>query len=347
MPRPPRVAPTLDSVATVAGVSRQTVSNVINAPDRVASVTLGRVRTAIEELGYRPNRVARSLRVRASHQIGFCVSPLPPGTLNPVLDRFLHAITTAAAERGFHVLLFTAPTGSAGLDRYAELLAQQAVDGFVLTDTVVGDTRQGWLHERGVPFVAFGRTWRHEDEGAWVDVDGAAGVARAVEHVHGLGHRRIAIIGWPAGSGVGDDRLAGYERACLELGVTPQIVRDVGGIERGPALAARLLDADDPPTALICVSDQEALGALRALAERGMRPGHDVAVVGYDDTPAAALPGIDLTSIAQPVEEIGQVVMDMLLDLLEAGGPPAGPMPHRLLAPRLVIRSSTAPEDRP
>lgn len=212
MPRPPRVAPTLDSVATVAGVSRQTVSNVINAPERVAAETLGRVRTAIEDLGYRPNRIARSLRTRASRQIGYCVTPLPPGTLNPVLDRFLHAITTSAAERGFHVLLFTAPSGSAGLERYAELLAQQAVDGFVLTDTVVGDRRQGWLTERGVPFVAFGRTWRNEEtrgrgstsmeRRAWftrssmsMDSDTAASRSWA-----GLRAPAWATIGWPGTS---------------------------------------------------------------------------------------------------------------------------------------------------
>lgn len=145
---------------------------------------------------------------------------------------------------------------------------------------------------------------------------------------------------------MGDDRLAGYERACRALGLNAHFERDVGGIDQGRALAARLLDSDDPPTALICVSDQDALGALRALAERGLRAGRDVAVVGIDDTPSAALPGIDLTSIAQPIEEIGQAVMDMLLDLLEAGGQPSGPPPHRLVLPRLVIRSSTVPEDR-
>jgi DNA-binding LacI/PurR family transcriptional regulator len=343
MTRASRTGPTIESVAAAAGVSRQTVSNVINAPDRVAPQTLARVQTAIETLNYRPNRVARSLRTRASRQLGYCVPPA--AGLNAVLDRFLHAITESAAEHGFHVLLFTAPGGPAGLDRYAELLAQQAVDGFVLSDTVTGDPRHGWLAERDVPFVSFGRTWTGGPQaGAWVDVDGAAGVNQAVEHVHALGHRRIAFIGWPDGSGVGDDRLAGYQAACQRLGVRPRVVRDEGTIQAGHALAGRLLDEPEPPTALVCVSDLCAHGALSAVTERGLRPGHDVAITGFDDMPSAAIPGVELTSVGQPIEEVGTAVVRMLLARLGAYQRPDGQADHRLLEPTLVIRSSTRPE---
>jgi DNA-binding LacI/PurR family transcriptional regulator len=338
----PRAGPTLESVAAAAGVSRQTVSNVLNAPDRVAPETLARVRAAITNLNYRPNRMARSLRTRASRLLGYCVAPAA-GSLNPVLDRFIHAITESAAEHGFHVLLFTAPGGAAGLDSYAELLAQQAVDGFVLSDTVVGDPRHGWLAAQGVPFVAFGRTWTGEHQGAWVDVDGAAGIARAVEHVHQLGHRRIAFIGWPDGSGVGDDRLAGYLAACQRLGVHSRVVRDENSVQAGHTLAVRLLDEPEPPTALVCISDLSAHGALSAVAGRGLRPGHDVAITGFDDTPSAAIPGIELTSVSQPIEEVGRTAVRMLLARLGAYRPRDSGQPHRLLEPTLVIRSSTRP----
>jgi DNA-binding LacI/PurR family transcriptional regulator len=333
--------PTLESVAAAAGVSRQTVSNVLNAPDRVAPATLARVQSAIETLKYRPNRIARSLRTRASRLLGYCVAPTTPGTLNAVLDRFIHAITEAAAEHGFHVLLFTAPGGAAGLDRYAELLAQQAVDGFILSDTVVGDPRQDWLTAHRVPFVSFGRTWTGGEPGAWVDVDNAAGIRQAVEHVRALGHRRIAFIGWPDGSGVGDDRLAGYLTACRQLGVRPLVVRDEGTVEAGRALAGRLLDDAEPPTALVCASDLSAHGALSAVRQRGLRPGHDIAITGFDDTPSAAIPGIELTSVSQPVEEAGRTAVRMLLARLGAYGRVEAP--HRLLDPTLVIRSSTRP----
>jgi DNA-binding LacI/PurR family transcriptional regulator len=334
-----RNGPTLESVAAAAGVSRQTVSNVLNAPDRVAEQTRARVEAAIEALNYRPNRVARSLRTRATRLIGYCVQPAPPGTINPVLDRFLHAITEEAARHGFHILLFTAPGGGAGLDRYAELLGQRSVDGFLLADTVVGDPRQAWLAGRNVPFVSFGRTWADEEPGSWVDVDGADGIAQSVEHVHSLGHRRIAFLGWPERSAAGDDRLSGYLAACRRFGLTPAVVRAEHGMEQGRESAASLLDGPDPPTALVCVSDLCAHGALRALAERGLLPGRDVAVVGFDDTPAAALPGIELTSVAQPIEEVGRAVVELLLSTL--GVLHGGTADHRLLRPTLTVRAST------
>lgn len=334
--------PTLESVAAAAGVSRQTVSNVLNAPDRVAPETRARVEAAIEAMNYRPNRVARSLRTRATRLLGYRVRPTPPGELNPVLDRFVHAVTETAAEYGFHLLLFTATDGGDELDQYAELLGQQAVDGFVLADTVVDDPRHPWLAGRHVPFVSFGRTWREQEPGPWVDVDGATGTAEAVEHVYARGHRRIAYLGWPEGSGVGDDRLAGYRAACQRLGITPHTSRAEHGMGPGHARAAELLDSPEPPTAIVCVSDVFAYGALRAVAERGLRPGHDVAVVGFDDTPAAGLPGIELTSVTQPIEQAGRTAVRLLLHALGVPGVPEPGREH-LLRPTLTVRASTAP----
>lgn len=342
MSRTSHSGPTVESVAAVAGVSRQTVSNVINTPERVSPPTRARVLAAIDELNYRPNRMARSLRTRASRLLGYCVQPTAIDALNPMVHRFIHAITEASASRGFHVLLFTAPAGADGLDQYVELLAQQAVDGFVLSDTQVGDPRPAWLAERGVPFVAFGRTYG-EEHGPWVDVDGAAGIARAVEHVYALGHRTIAFVGWPEASGVGDDRLAGYHAACRRLGVSPRVVRGAGMADAGRALAGRLLDDPEPPTALVCVSDFFAHGALSALLVRGLRPGRDVAVTGFDDLPWAAMPGFDLTSLSQPIEEIGQAVVEMLVTRLTGHDEPSGPPSHQLLEPTLTVRSSSQP----
>lgn len=334
--------PTLESVAAAAGVSRQTVSNVLNAPERVAPATRARVEAVIESMNYRPNRVARSLRTRATRLLGYQVQPTPAGTLNPVLDRFVHAVTDTAAEHGFHLLVFAATGEADGLEQYAELLGQRAVDGFILTDTVVGDPRHAWLAQRRVPYVSFGRTWRDAEPGPWVDVDGAAGTAEAVEHVYALGHRRVAYLGWPEGSGVGDDRLAGYRAACERLGIVPRVVRAEQSMEQGWEGAATLLAEPHPPTALVCVSDLCAYGALRAVAERGLRPGRDVAVVGFDDTPAAGLPDIELTSVAQPIEAAGRMAVQLLLSRLGVLEPPE-PSTSCLLRPSLTVRASTAP----
>ncbi|MGA8115102.1 MAG: LacI family DNA-binding transcriptional regulator, partial [Actinocatenispora sp.] len=211
--------PTMASIGRSAGVSRQTVWNVLHAPDRVRPETRERVEAAIRQVRYRPNRVARSLRTRTAHLLGYCVLPRGGGDLNPVEDRFLHAVTEAAEARGYHVLLFTAPQGAAGLGGYAELMAEAAVDGFVLSDTIAGDPRQGWLRDRDVPFAAFGRSWSADDErDAWVDIDNGAGTEAVVTHLHELGHRRIGFVGWPEGSSVGDDRLAGWRRGCARYG---------------------------------------------------------------------------------------------------------------------------------
>jgi ABC-type sugar transport system substrate-binding protein len=192
-------------------------------------------------------------------------------------------------------------------------------------------------------------------------VDGATGTEEAVEHIYRLGHRRIAYLGWPVGSGVGEDRLAGYHRACARLGLAPVVVRAEDGMERGRERAAALLDAADPPSALVCVSDVFAYGALRALAERGLRPGADVAVAGFDDTPAAGLPGVELTSVAQPIEAAGRTVVRLLLGALgvldpgvldpgvtdpgalDPGALDPGATPRELLRPSLTIRASTGP----
>ncbi|GAB3708801.1 LacI family DNA-binding transcriptional regulator [Nocardiopsis oceani] len=335
---------TVASVAEAAGVSRQTVSNVINAPERVRPRTRERVEAAIRDLDYEPNRVARSLRTSASRMLGYCVWPQPDA--HGVMDRFLHAVTEAAGEHGYHVLLFTAPSGAEGLPAYERLIAQHAVDGFVLADTVKGDVRQQWLSEQDVPFAAFGRSWSDPEHGDWVDVDGAAGTREAVEHLHTLGHRRIGFVGWEAGSGVGDDRRAGWA-AALDTADLPEgpSAQAENSVHDGTRAALDLLDRPEAPTALVCASDMLALGALGALAQRGLTPGRDVAVVGFDDLPAAALPGVELTTLRQPIHEIGRGVVDLVLARLDHRSDTS---PRQtLLRPKLVVRTSSRPEPLP
>jgi DNA-binding LacI/PurR family transcriptional regulator len=332
----------MTSVGRAAGVSRQTVCNVLHSPERVHPETRERVENAIRDQRYRLNRMARSLRTRTAHLLGYCVIPGAQGgegAVNPIVHRFVHAVTGAAEARGYHILLFTAPPGLGGLAKYADLLAERAVDGFILSDTTIGDPRQHWLVSRAVPFVAFGRSWSGAEHGSWVDVDGAAGTAAAVDHLRGQGHARLAFVGWPEGSGVGDDRLAGWAGACARHGLRADlVVRCEDSVESSRRLAARLLDRPDPPTALVCASDVLAMGCLAEVRNRGLRPGPDVAVVGFDDAPFARLPGLDLSSVAQPIEVIGGEVVRLLVDTLSG----AVPQPrHVLLESSLRARSSS------
>ncbi len=332
-------AVTLAQVAQRAGVSRQTVSNALNTPERLAAPTLERVRRAVRELDYRPHQAARSLRTRSSRLIGYGIQPAPGGVSTMVLDRFLHALSQAADDAGYRVLLFAAPPGAPDeTDRYTELVRDHSVDGFVLSNTCRGDRRPSFLDRQGIPFVAFGR-WSARGIGDWVDVDGAHGTAAAVDHLVALGHRRIAFLGWPRGSGVGDDRAEGWRGAMRrhDLAVRGLRACALDDVDAAAAAVAPLLAGG--VTAVVAASDTLALGCYRALRSAGRLPGHDVAVVGFDDSPAAALLAPPLASLHQPLEEAGRTCTDLLLRRLRE--PRAEPARH-LLPPLLVARESAA-----
>ncbi|MEV7426675.1 MULTISPECIES: LacI family DNA-binding transcriptional regulator [unclassified Streptomyces] len=346
MPRPadnpaPKAGPvTLAMVARRAGVSPQTVSNALNSPGLLRPETLERVSRTIDEMGYRPHRAAQTLRTRSSKLIGYGIRPTAAGLAAPVMDRFLHALSQAADEAGYRILLFASPPGSASLDGHDELLDLHSVDGFVLSGTDRGDPRQAWLARSGVPFVGFGRMWSGRQIGDWADVDGASGTDAAVEHLVGLGHRRIAFLGWPRGSGVGDDRAEGWRRAMRRHGlpVRGRRAHSVDDITSAREAAGPLLDAG--ATAVVAASDVLAMGCYQALRERDAVPGEDVAVIGFDDSPTAALLSPGLTTLAQPLEAVGRECVRLLLARMAK--PDAAPG-RVLLEPTLVVRGSAPP----
>lgn len=336
---------TINTVARHANVSRQTVSNVINTPGMVRDETRARVMAAIEELGYRANFAARQMRTGRSRLIGVRIDPIRNGVESSVMDRFLHSITETAAPAGYRMVLYTAADDATEVATYDELLASYALDAFVLTHTHHEDTRTAWLHKRSVPFTTFGRPWGAQDWHSWVDIDGAAGTTLATDHLIATGHRRIAFLGWPLGSGVGDDRRAGWERAMRAAGLATDglAAHAFDGIAEGERLARDVLALPDPPTALVCASDLLALGAWRY---------RKLAVVGFDDTPMARATG--LSSVRQPLAEAATECVRTLSLLLgdrpiplsngdrDAHDPDvADPlMRHVLLAPHLVVRDS-------
>ncbi|MEH0840814.1 LacI family DNA-binding transcriptional regulator [Micromonospora sp. CPCC 205711] len=322
---------TIATVARHAQVSRQTVSNVINAPHIVREETRQRVQDAIVALGYRANQAARQMRTGRSRLIAVRIEPTRDGINGSVLDRFLHGLTVTAETAGYRTLLYTATDAEREITSYDDLLGSYDLDGFVLTGTDHGDPRTAWLAERGVPFVTFGRPWDDLDAHCWVDVDGAAGTAQATRHLLAAGHRRIGWIGWPAGSGVGDDRRAGWRETLREAAVDPTGLdrETVDGIAEGERCAHELLALPTPPTALVCASDSLALGALQAA--RAADP--PVPVIGFDDTPVAA--AIGLTSVSQPLGDAAARCVDLLTAVLD--GPRHTPVPV-LLQPSLVRR---------
>jgi DNA-binding LacI/PurR family transcriptional regulator len=331
--------PTIASVASAAAVSRQTVSNVINAPHRVGDQTRRRVERAIAAAGYRPLKTAQALRTGRSNLIAVGISSAG-GTRNLLVEGFLHALTEEAQRRGYRILLVAGTDDASEITAYDELLGDYDIEAVVLTGTHRGDQRIPWLLNKGSRFVTFGRPWGTRAAHPWVDVDGAGGVREATEHLIEGGHQRVAFIGWPGGSGVGEDRLSGWEQACRTAGLPLRDLsrRTEDGLAQGRRACASLLDSPKPPTAIVCVSDTVAVGAWAEVAARGGQPGRDVAIIGFDDSPTASM--IGLSSVAQPLAAAAAVCVDGVQSpnrSTDSGG--TTPL-QVLLAPKLIVRAS-------
>lgn len=331
-------APTVEDVARVAGVSRQTVSNVVNTPAIVRETTRLRVEAAIAELGYRPHAAARRLRTRRSSTIGIHLDPYAGGIAGVVLDRFVHALTERAGERDMRVLLYAARTAEEEIERLGDLLEGGEVDAVVVTGTFHGDPRTGWLSERGLPFVSFGRPWGEDDVEApahlWVDVDGAAGTRAATMHLLGRGVGRIAFLGWPSGSGTGDERERGWRESVGAAAGPRWVVEDSVALARD--VVAEGLAADPGVTGIVCASDSLAIGAHLATTLAG-HP--EITVIGFDNTPAAEALG--LSSVEQLPERVASGALELLMGeegTVVAPRPATAGAAHVLVEPRLVVR---------
>jgi DNA-binding LacI/PurR family transcriptional regulator len=337
----PEQAVTLETVAERARVSRQTVSNVLRHPSRVAEPTRERVLAVIRESGYRPSLPARQLATRRAHAVAVRADRLRDGISGLVLDAFYHGLAEAGYAAGLRVVLYPQQSDSATeMALVEELLGSSAADAVVLTATGEDDDRAEHLQAAGATFCAFGRPW-HEGgvDHDWVDVDGADGTAQAVRHLLERGHRHVAWIGWPENAelrGTGTDRQRGW-REELDRHEVPaprteaHVVNDTDAAE---AAVRALLEGSAPPDAVVCASDTLALGAHRAALSTG-RP---LGVVGFDATPVAAALG--LPSVAQPVDDAARHCIRMLSARL-AGDGASRPAEHVLLRPSLNVPTRT------
>lgn len=332
---------TLKDVAKRAGVSYQTVSKVIRNQIQVTDEVRTRIQAAIEDLGYHPNAAAQNLRTQSSHLIGYSWQADQHHS-SPVLEQFQHSIVESAEDFGYHILLFPQRVNRDLGTIYEELVHTRRVDGFVLSSVEYNDPRIAIINRLNVPVVIFGRP-NEESPVAFVDVDGRAGTAHAVRHLIEQGHERIAILAWPESSRVGAERLAGYWDAMEEadLPIDPKwVLRGKGEIGYGYEAAQRLLDLPDKrrPTAIVTMLDTIAIGVIQAVEACGLHVGQDVAVTGFDDMPVAHHFKPTLTTLRQPVWEVGRAVINLLIGCLN-GEPPAAQ--QILLSPELVVRESS------
>ena len=331
--RPARA--TLASVARKAGVSPQTVSNVINSPQLVRTDTATRVRAAIAELSYRPQLAAKQLRTRRSQLLGLRIHQVPDPV---VFDRFLHAVTEAAAKRDYRIMLYTAADDDHEIATFDELVDRWNLDGIVLDFTHSADRRTTHLVEHGVPFVSFGRPWDGLGKHSWVDVDGAAGTRAATAHLIARGHRRVGFIGWPEDSDVGNDRLRGWATAMAGAGLPVPPSRRCENDSILGARAATELIAHEKVSAIVCVSDLIGIGTLSAANARGLSVGSELAVIGFDNSDLAQI--ADLSSIRQPLPLVAEHCVRIVIEQITRGVENVAPE-HVLLPPTLELRGST------
>ncbi len=332
---------TLKEVAARAGVSYQTVSKVLNRKTQVSKETEARIFQTAEELGYRPNQIARNMRAQRSFMIGYSWERTSPDQINHILDQFLTSMMEAAQSAGYYVLPFPYRYGDAHVEDYREMINTGRVDGFILSSINYNDPRVSYLIERQFPFVAFGKS-NPELDFTYVDVDGADGIRQAVEYLVDHNHRRIAVIGWPEESRVGNERLNGYQEAmrAAKLSVQPGwIQRGEGVYEFGRQACQNLLDMEDScrPTAILALNDTMAIGAMHAAREYNLKVGKDLAIIGFDDVPMSQYLQPALTTIRQPMRVIGHQCVEMLVSLLNGNQLEDR---HVLINPKLIVRAS-------
>jgi DNA-binding LacI/PurR family transcriptional regulator len=331
-----RERPTLERVATRAGVSRATASRVVNGSEKVTPEIREAVRRAIAELGYVPNPAARSLVTQRTDLFAFVV-PEPAGRVFSD-DLFFPGLIKGAAEelekadKQLVLTLATAPTSHARIERF---VGAGHVDGVMIASMHGADPLPNSLHRMGIPVVANGRPLGTSPI-PYVDVDHAGGVQSAIAYLLGQGRRRIATIAGPQDMVAGMDRLAGYRKALT--GVRRRSLVAVGDFTResGAEAMRTLLDDDPELDAVFIASDLMADGALRTLRQAGRRVPDDVAVIGFDDVEVARYTEPPLTTVRQPIAEIGRSLVRQLLRLT------AGEQiePALILPTELVLRES-------
>ncbi|MFI0371159.1 LacI family transcriptional regulator [Actinomadura sp. KC06] len=328
--------PTLEEVATRAGVGRGTVSRVINGSPRVSPRARDAVLKAIEELGYVPNRAARTLVTRRTDTVALVVAESDQRLFDePYFAGIIRGIGNGLADTGLQLLLALARS-PAEYGRLEDYLTTQHVDGVLLTSLHAEDPLPAKLEANGVPTVLGGRPPGLSPV-SYVDVDNRSGAREAVAHLVAAGRRRIATIAGPQDMGVGIDRLAGYRDALAAAGLPELVEYGDFGEASGIAAAERLLAAEPSVDAVFAADDPMALGALRVLRRHGRRVPGDVAVIGFDDSAAAPLADPPLTTVHQSPEEMGREMARLLVSRIR-GETVADPVV--ILRPHLVLRDS-------
>lgn len=336
----------LKDLASLLGLSPTTVSRALNGYPEVSERTRARVLEAAAKHGYMPDPRARSLATGRAMAVGLVI-PIDSRheRVNPVFGDFVAGAGDTLSARGYDIML-SLTTGQDEADTYRVLAARGRVDGLLIQAPLIGDWRIGILRELGLPYVVHGRFSDDDLSYSWVDMDNRRAFRKATDHLLDLGHTRIALLNGVKSMDFAERRQHGFLQALAARGLTPDptwLFNSQMTEPYGHEATQALLEAPEPPTALITSSILVAMGARRSIEERGLKVGRDISIVTHDDVltylPNDGTPPV-FTATQSSVRKAGEVAIESLLALIE--DPARGPI-HTVLAAELVPGLSSGP----
>jgi LacI family transcriptional regulator len=310
--------PTIHDVAKRAGVAPITVSRVINNSGYISQDTRERVEAAIAKLGYVPNTLARSLRVKRTNTLALVVTDIT----NPFFTQVARGVEDVASDAGFTVVFCNTDESEDEEIKYANVLIQKRVDGFLLVPAQGSSRSVRLIQDQGMQIVLIDRRLANIQADV-VRCESEDGAYRLVRLLLDLGHQRIAVISGPAGTSTAEDRVAGYRRAMAEAGLSGQAMALYGAFtpDSGYTLAQQVLASDPRPTALFAANNFIAIGALKALRDAHLSVPDDMSIVAFDDLPEVMMVDPFLTVATQPAYEMGRLAAQMLVKRLNGDIP--------------------------
>lgn len=329
--------PTIQDVAKKAGVAPMTVSRVINQSGYASAEVRTRVLAAVEELGYMPNTLARSLRIRRTHTLALILTDIT----NPFFTTLARGVEDAASSAGYTVFFGNTDESEEKEKHYLETILQKQVDGILLVPAGGSADSVERIRHYQTPLVLLDRYI----SGETIDVvrcDSEEGAYRLTRLMLDLGHRQISLLNGPASVSTAAERTAGFRRAMQENGIgAPEVLSGAFTQDAGYAMSRQALSQQLRPTALIAANNFLAIGALKAIRDARLEVPDEVALVAFDDLPAAMVVDPFLTAAVQPAYEMGRRAAELLLGRLD--GTETGPAQEILLPVELVVRHSSGP----
>ncbi len=332
----------LKFLARELGIAEGTVSRALNDYPDISVATRDRVKQAAAKHNYKPNHTARRLATGVAEAVAYLMPANSNALSNPFVAQLLEGLGQSLSHRGWDLLVVQAGSAEEEAEAIEKLSLSGKVSGVVLSRPYKQDRRIELLKKSRMPFIVHGRATAFDDY-AWYDVDSKSAFITACDHLVSLGHSRIGFIGAPTYYNFAQMRMEGYQHGLEGNGIAfdPALVEVAELLDDAAERAAlSLLSSDNPPTAILCATDIQALGVLAAIRNLGLVPGHDVSVIGYDGLQFGKHTNPPLTTMAQPLAHSGRQICDMLLAIIDGGNPADY---QELRSAELVRRMSDGP----